>query len=52
MNVEGVLTLPGSQGKGKTRFIKKINPLYVKTGLDLDHSDKDKINQCIKYWVC
>lgn len=52
MNVEGVLTLQGSQGMGKTRFIKKIIPLYVKTGLDLDSSDKDKINQCIKYWVC
>ena len=52
MNVEGVLTLQGSQGLGKTRFIKKIIPLYVKTGIDLDPSDKDKINQCIKYWVC
>lgn len=52
MNVEGVLTLQGGQGLGKTRFIKKIIPLYIKTGLDLDPSDKDKINQCIKYWVC
>ena len=52
MNVEGVLTLQGSQGLGKTRFIKKIIPMYVKTGIDLDPSDKDKINQCIKYWVC
>lgn len=26
--------------------------MYVKTDLDLDPSDKDKINQCIKYWVC
>lgn len=52
MNVEGVLTLQGSQGLGKTRFIRKIIPLYVKTGIDLDPSDKDKINQCIKYWVC
>ncbi len=51
MNVEGVLTLQGSQGMGKTRFIKEIIPLYVKTGLDLDPRDKDKINQCIKYWV-
>lgn len=52
MNVEGVLTLQGSQGLGKTRFIKEIIPMYVKTGIDLDPSDKDKINQCIKYWVC
>lgn len=52
MNVEGVLTLQGSQGIGKTRFIKEIIPMDVKTGIDLDPSDKDKINQCIKYWVC
>ena len=52
MNVEGVLTLQGSQGLGKTRFIKQIIPMYIKTGIDLDPSDKDKINQCIKYWVC
>ena len=26
--------------------------MYVKTGLELDPSDKDKVYQCIKYWVC
>lgn len=51
-NIEGVLTLQGKQGIGKTRLIKKIIPMYVKTGLELDPSDKDKVYQCIKYWVC
>lgn len=51
-NTEGVLTLQGKQGIGKTRLIRKLIPMYVKTGLELDPSDKDKIYQCIKYWVC
>lgn len=25
--------------------------MYVKTGIELDPSDKDKVYQCIKYWV-
>lgn len=25
--------------------------MYVKTCLELDPSDKDKVYQCIKYWV-
>lgn len=51
-NIEGILTLQGKQGIGKTRLIKKLIPMYVKTGLELDPSDKDKVYQCIKYWVC
>ena len=51
-NTEGVLTLQGKQGIGKTRLIRKIIPMYVKTGLELDPSDKDKVYQCVKYWVC
>ena len=51
-NLEGVLTLQGKQGIGKTRLIRKIIPMHVKTGLELDPSDKDKVYQCIKYWVC
>ncbi|MGL5693577.1 MAG: VapE domain-containing protein [Peptostreptococcaceae bacterium] len=52
MNIEGILTLQGKQGIGKTRLIRKIIHMYVKTGLELDPSDKDKVYQCIKYWVC
>ena len=24
---------------------------YIKTGIDLNSSDKDKIKQCTKYWI-
>ncbi|MEG2985722.1 MAG: VapE family protein [Peptostreptococcaceae bacterium] len=51
-NIEGILTLQGKQGIGKTRLIRKLIPIHVKTGLELDPSDKDKVYQCIKYWVC
>lgn len=51
-NTEGVLVIQGEQGIGKTTWIKKLIPLYLKTGLELDPSDKDKIYNCIKYWVC
>ena len=50
-NIEGVLTLQGNQGIGKTRLIRSIVPMYVKTGLEIDPSDKDKVYQSIKYWV-
>lgn len=50
-NTEGVLVIQGGQGIGKTTWIKELIPLYLKTGLDLDPSDKDKIYNCIKYWV-
>ncbi len=49
-SIEGILTLQGRQGLRKTRLIKKLVPMYVKTGLELDPSDKDKVYQCIKYW--
>lgn len=51
-NTEGVLVIQGDQGIGKTTWIKKLIPIYLKTGLELDPSDKDKIYNCIKYWVC
>lgn len=51
-NTEGVLVVQGPQGCGKTTWIKKLIPIYLKTGLELDPSDKDKVYNCIKYWVC
>lgn len=51
-NTEGTLVIQGDQGIGKTTWIKKLIPLYLKTGLELDPSDKDKVYNCIKYWVC
>lgn len=54
-NTEGILILQGEQGLGKTTWIRNITPPslydYLKTGLDIDPSDKDKIYQAIKYWL-
>lgn len=50
-NTEGALVIQGGQGIGKTSWIKKVIPIYLKTGLELDPSDKDKVYNCIKYWV-
>ena len=49
---DGNTNIEGKQGIGKTRLIRKLIPMYVKTGLELDPSDKGKVYQCIKYWVC
>ena len=50
---EGILVIQGPQGLGKTRWIKSIipNEKWVKTGLEIDPSDKDKVYQATKYWV-
>ena len=48
---QGVLVIQGGQGIGKTTWIEYLIPLYLKTGLELDPSDKDKVYNCIKYWV-
>lgn len=50
---EGILVIQGAQGLGKTRWIKSIvpNKLWVKTGIEIDPSDKDKVYQATKYWI-
>lgn len=50
---EGVLVFQGEQGLGKTRWIKSIIPNgnWVKTGLEIDPADKDKVYQATKYWI-
>mgnify|MGYP002578475619 FL=1 len=51
-NTEGCLVIQGPQGCGKTSWIKHLVPReFLKTGLDLDPSDRDSIRKCIKYWV-
>lgn len=49
----GVLTLQGKQGLGKTRWINSIVPNrdWLKTGAELDPSDKDKVRQVTSYWI-
>ncbi|MEG0844440.1 MAG: VapE family protein [Romboutsia sp.] len=49
---QGVLVVQGDQGIGKTTWVEHLIPIYLKTGLELDPSDKDKVYNCIKYWVC
>lgn len=52
-NTEGVLVFQGDQGIGKTRWIKSIVPSlnWVKTGIEVDPSDKDKVKLATKYWI-
>ena len=51
-NTEGCLVIQGPQGCGKTSWIKHLVPReFLKTGLDLDPSDRDSIRKCIKYWI-
>ncbi len=56
--IDGVLTFQGYQGKGKTTWFKNLQPSFLNTsnewvrdGSNLDPSNKDSINQCIKYWI-
>lgn len=55
LRTEGVLVIQGEQGIGKTRWIENIVPnelyKYLKTGVDIDPKDKDKVFQAIKYWL-
>ena len=50
---EGILVIQGPQGIGKTRWISSIIPKkpWVKTGLEVDPSNKDMVHQATKYWV-
>lgn len=50
---EGILVLQGKQGLGKTRWVKSLvpNKSWVKTGIEIDPSDKDKVYQATKYWI-
>ena len=52
-NTEGVLVFQGDQGIGKTRWIRSIVPNnnWVKTGIEIDPSDKDKVKLATKYWI-
>lgn len=53
-NTEGLLTLQGSQGLGKTRFLRSLipNPDWFKDGLCIDPKNKDDLMKSLRYWVC
>lgn len=51
---QGVLVLTGSQGIGKTRWIKSLDPINcnaVKEGAMLDFGNKDSIITLSGYWI-
>ncbi len=50
---DGVLVLQGKQGIGKTSFVRKLGvlPELTKTGLYIDHRDKDTIRRCTSAWI-
>lgn len=51
-NTEGMLTLQGKQGLGKTRWTSKLSPLEgtVKTGKMINPDNKDNILETTGYW--
>ena len=50
---DGILVLQGEQGIGKTSFVRKLGvlPELTKTGLYIDHRDKDTIRRCTSAWI-
>lgn len=49
----GVLTLHGSQGIGKTKWLRSLAPgEWIKDGLILDPSNKDLVQIAISHWIC
>ena len=52
---QGVLTLQGAQGIGKSRWIEALAPQHsgwVLTGASLDPHDKDSVEQLTSVWIC
>lgn len=51
---DGILTILGPQGVGKTRFIERIamKPEFVRLGGFLDFRDKDSLIRCTGSWIC
>ena len=54
VGAEGVLTLQGGQGIGKTEFFRRlaVNPMWFEEGLSLDMSNKDSVIRSISCWIC
>jgi|694.fasta_scaffold44581_13 putative DNA primase/helicase len=53
---EGVLTLTGEQGKGKTIWIENLIPreyrnIWNKDAVVIDTKNKDSLTKALKYWI-
>ena len=50
---DGVLTLAGEQGIGKTSFFRKmsLSPKFFREGQSIDNYDKDSKRRCITTWI-
>ena len=51
---QGVLTLQGPQGIGKTQWIKSLAPPdsgWISTGRVLDPHDRDSVQQATSFWI-
>lgn len=48
---EGVLTLQGAQGAGKTTFLAKLGMNWFYEGAKLNDNDKDTFIQAHSYWI-
>ena len=51
---DGVLTLAGGQGIGKTSFFRHIalDKAFFREGQSIDNYDKDNKRRCITTWIC
>ena len=54
INADGVLTLQGEEGSGKTEFFRRIavRPEWFAEGVSLDMQNKDSILRSINVWIC
>ena len=51
---QGVLTLQGAQGKGKTEWFKSLAPSgsgWISAGFVLDPKDRDSVQQATSHWI-
>ena len=53
IGAEGVLTLQGPQGTGKTEFFRRlaVRPEWFTEGLSLDTSNKDSLIKSVSAWI-
>ena len=51
---QGMLVFQGEQGKGKSTWVRKLAPPHldiVKTEGAIHTNDKDKLLECLRYWI-